>query len=83
MRNGIVLMGLLLLTGCQPVSLTTATKNEQNFWYEAGYKDATSGLIVKDNETLSEWFGNLDVDRHAYSGWIPGWSNRVVSLRQH
>ncbi|XWR53071.1 DUF2799 domain-containing protein [Dickeya zeae] len=66
MRNGMVLAVLLLLAGCQPPPSTSPTKNGHGFWYEAGYSDASSGLIVKDNETLSEWFGNPDVDRHAY-----------------
>ncbi|WP_226093586.1 DUF2799 domain-containing protein [Dickeya oryzae] len=66
MRNGMVLVGLLLLVGCQPPPSTSPTKNGHSVWYEAGYNDASSGLIVKDDETLSEWFGNPDVDRHAY-----------------
>ncbi|AIR70997.1 DUF2799 domain-containing protein [Dickeya fangzhongdai] len=66
MRNGIVLIGLLLLAGCQSIPSVSPTKGESDFWYDAGYKDATSGIVVRDNETLSEWFGNPDVDRHAY-----------------
>ncbi|MEI7347757.1 DUF2799 domain-containing protein [Dickeya chrysanthemi] len=66
MKHGIVLIGLLLLTACQSVPSISPTSSGQNFWYDAGYKDAANGLIVKDNETLSEWFGSPDVDRHAY-----------------
>ncbi|MCA7013117.1 DUF2799 domain-containing protein [Dickeya dadantii] len=66
MRNGIVLIGLLLLSGCQSIPSVSPTKGESSFWYDAGYKDATNGMVVRDNETLSEWSGNPEVDRHTY-----------------
>lgn len=76
-----VLAGLLLLAGCQPPPSTSPTKNGHSFWYEAGYSDASSGLIVKDNETLSEWFGNPDVDRHAYlDGYQAGQTSGAIPV---
>ncbi|SLM62016.1 MULTISPECIES: DUF2799 domain-containing protein [Dickeya] len=67
MTKVMVLTALILsLTGCQTAPDITCNNDGNRFWYEAGYNDATSGAIVKDNETLSEWSGRPEIDRHAY-----------------
>ncbi|MGM3172956.1 DUF2799 domain-containing protein [Dickeya lacustris] len=66
MTKTMVLTTCLLLTGCHSLPVPPVDKNSHHFWYDIGYKDATSGGVVKDNEMLSEWSDNTDIDRPAY-----------------
>ncbi|WP_282449760.1 DUF2799 domain-containing protein [Brenneria salicis] len=65
MKYSYFLAVILFMAGCQshPPSLS---RGETSFLYDAGYKDAISGKVVKDNNTLQEWFGNPEIDRDAY-----------------
>lgn len=85
MRYGYVLCVMLLLASCQ-TSQTPLPQKSQSFWYDMGFSDAMSGLVVKDNETLVEGSGNPDVDRADYlKGYHVGQttlchSNRLIIL---
>ena len=37
-----------------------------SMWFNAGFEDASTGKVVRDNDALTEWYGNPDVDRAAY-----------------
>lgn len=62
----------LALVGCSssaPPSNAEATSE----WRQAGYRDAMAGKAVRDNDTLTEWYGSAQVDREAYlSGYTAG-----------
>ncbi|WP_113628065.1 DUF2799 domain-containing protein [Pectobacterium peruviense] len=66
MKYSYVLAVILSMTACQSNTPSLPAKSESGFWYEAGYQDATSGMVVKDDGTLQEWFGNPQVDRDTY-----------------
>jgi len=67
---------LLILTGCTlAINKTPAPPTGQapSQWYRVGYHDALAGKIVRDNNTLAEWFGNPQIDRNDYlKGYIAG-----------
>ncbi|CPR17638.1 DUF2799 domain-containing protein [Brenneria goodwinii] len=66
MKYSYILAVILFITGCQNNASAPTVNAEKNFWYDAGYKDAVSGMVVKDNSTLAEWFGDPQVDRESY-----------------
>lgn len=66
MKYSYFLAVILFIAGCQSHLPSSVPGGETDFWYDAGYKDAVSGVVVKDNDTLQEWFGNPEVDRDAY-----------------
>ncbi len=66
MKYSYVLAVVLLMTACQSNVPSLTAKSESGFWYETGYQDAISGMVVKDDSTLQEWFGNPQVDRETY-----------------
>ncbi|MCV9880491.1 DUF2799 domain-containing protein [Brenneria izbisi] len=65
MKYSYFLAVILFMAGCQS-PLPSLSRGEASFWYDVGYKDAISGRVVKDNDTLQEWFGNPEIDRDAY-----------------
>ncbi|MGM3186395.1 DUF2799 domain-containing protein [Musicola paradisiaca] len=74
LKNCIWSLGIVLLTGCHPnVPVPQTARDEVSVWYEAGYQDAVAGSEVRDNDTLSEWFGDPQVDRESYlQGYTAG-----------
>ena len=66
MKYSYVLAVILLMTACQNNIPSLPAKSESGFWYETGYQDAISGMVVKDDSTLQEWFGNPQIDRETY-----------------
>nr|UKE84703.1 DUF2799 domain-containing protein [Pectobacterium sp. PL152] len=81
MKYSYVLAVILLMTACQSNVPSLPTKSESGFWYEAGYQDAISGMVVKDNSTLQEWFGNPQIDRETYlRGYQAGQSAFAVQI---
>ncbi|BES85853.1 DUF2799 domain-containing protein [Pectobacterium araliae] len=66
MKYSYVLAVILLMTACQSNIPSLPAKSESGFWYEAGYQDAISGVVVKDDSTLQEWFGDPQIDRETY-----------------
>ncbi|MFC3394660.1 DUF2799 domain-containing protein [Brenneria rubrifaciens] len=66
MKYSYFLAVILFMVGCQSNRPSLPPREETVFWYHAGYNDAVSGMVVKDNGTLQEWFGNPEVDRDAY-----------------
>lgn len=66
MKYSYVLAVILAIAGCQSHVSAPITREGKNFWYEAGYQDALSGMVVKDNHVLEEWFGTPQVDRESY-----------------
>lgn len=66
MKYSYALAVILFTTGCQHHASAPTDNGEKNFWYDAGYQDAISGMVVKDNSSLEEWFGNPQVDRESY-----------------
>ncbi|EHD20453.1 MULTISPECIES: DUF2799 domain-containing protein [Brenneria] len=66
MKYSYCLAVILFIAGCQHNASAPTADNQNTFWYEAGYQDAISGLVVKDNSVLEEWFGNPQIDREAY-----------------
>lgn len=84
MKCSYVLAVILIIAGCQNNVSTPMTSGEKDFWYEAGYQDAVSGMVVKDNSVLEEWFGNPQVDRESYlRGYGAGQANfcRIDNMR--
>lgn len=66
---------LSLLTGCQQQAPTSTARGETAFWYDVGYQDALSGIVVRDDDVLAEWFGTPQVDRAGYlRGYAAGQS---------
>ncbi len=64
---------LLLLGGCSSSMAPPTTGHASSQWYQVGYHDALAGKIVRDNDTLAEWFGNPQIDRDAYlQGYLAG-----------
>ncbi|MEC5345054.1 DUF2799 domain-containing protein [Brenneria populi] len=66
MKYSYALAVILLLTGCRHHLSAPTDGGEKNVWYHAGYQDAISGMVVKDNSALEEWFGDPQVDRESY-----------------
>ncbi|QTF07401.1 DUF2799 domain-containing protein [Brenneria izadpanahii] len=66
MKYSYFLAVILFLTGCQNNASAPTANEEKNFWYDAGYKDAVSGMVVKDDSALAEWFGTPQIDRESY-----------------
>ncbi|MEH2922822.1 uncharacterized protein DUF2799 [Samsonia erythrinae] len=65
MKYSYILAVILLMSACHNTP-SQHTANDPGFWYEAGYQDAISGMVVKDDSTLQEWFGNPQVERDTY-----------------
>ncbi|MBJ7224013.1 MULTISPECIES: DUF2799 domain-containing protein [unclassified Brenneria] len=66
MKYSYFLAVILFTAGCQTDVSAPSSGGEKTFWYDTGYQDAASGMVVKDNSALEEWFGNPQVDRDAY-----------------
>lgn len=64
MQRCSLLLAIALLAGCS----TTAPDQsiDASGWLRAGYDDAYSGKLVRDNATLAEWFGEPEVERASY-----------------
>ena len=64
---------LLLIAGCSSSNAPPAAGPAMSQWYRVGYRDALGGKVVRDNNTLAEWFGNPQVDRDQYlKGYAAG-----------
>lgn len=72
MKPGYFLPLLLLLAGCQS-GQAPSPERASSLWYDMGFSDAATGAVVKDNDALTEWSGNPDVDRaHYLQGYRAG-----------
>lgn len=67
------------LTGCGSTSPPPSTGSGGSQWYQAGYHDALAGEIVRDNNTLAEWYGNPQIDRDDY---LKGYSSGQAEICQ-
>ncbi|ANI31078.1 hypothetical protein PL78_14760 [Yersinia entomophaga] len=68
-----MMIGALLLSGCSHSLDPNDEVKDPTSWYEIGFSDAQGGLIVRDNETLAEWYGNPHINRDYYlSGYHAG-----------
>ncbi|OIV47929.1 hypothetical protein BK025_00445 [Sodalis sp. TME1] len=75
---------LLLLVGCSGDDLAAGAPSRDSPWHQAGYRDAVAGKAVRDNDTLTEWYGTPQVDREDYlSGYSAGQAElcRSATLR--
>ncbi|MBT9431623.1 DUF2799 domain-containing protein [Candidatus Sodalis endolongispinus] len=46
--------------------MTASAASGESAWHQAGYRDAMAGKAVRDNDTLTEWYGTPHVDREDY-----------------
>ncbi|MGC6232959.1 DUF2799 domain-containing protein [Hafnia paralvei] len=63
MMNKYLLISCLVLSSCTQYP---GRIDKGSVWFNAGFDDASSGKIVRDNDALTEWYGNPEVDRAAY-----------------
>ena len=64
---------VMVLAGCSHSPLAPSGAEPLSSWYDAGVLDARHGRVVKDNDTLAEWYGNPQVDREDYlRGYLAG-----------
>lgn len=73
-----------MLAGCSGNDLPASAASGESAWHQAGYRDALAGEAVRDNDTLTEWYGTSHVDREDYlSGYTAGQADlcRAATLR--
>ncbi len=68
-----------ILAGCSTPPHLSAEAPAGSQWFQAGYQDASTGKIVKDNNTLAEWYGNPQINREEY---LQGYSAGQKALCQ-
>ncbi|GKX55113.1 hypothetical protein SOASR030_12250 [Leminorella grimontii] len=78
-KNITMLLLVGLLTGCGAAASESVpadaaeTTERSSTWFDVGYKEAAEGNGVKDNASLSEWYGEAEINRIAYlEGYAKG-----------
>lgn len=66
MRQVLVILGILLMTGCQIDPYTHAPTWSDRNWYEIGVDDAMSGSLAKDRQRLALEYDDAHIDIAAY-----------------
>lgn len=78
-KNATILLLAGLLTCCagSPSENFSAgspeTSAHASTWFDIGYKEAIEGNLVKENASLSEWYGETEINRTAFlEGYAKG-----------
>lgn len=94
MKNITIILLAGWLVGCSAAASESApadaseTTERSSVWFDVGYKEAAEGSGVKDNASLSEWYGEAEVNRTAYlEGYAKGQAelcqeDKVTALAQ-
>lgn len=73
MRRLLVIVGMIVSTGCQIAPYTHAPTWGERNWYQIGVDDAMSGGLAKDQSRLTLEYDDAQVDVAAYKkGYVRG-----------